>query len=355
MPHGEYESLLRVVDRIYDAALDSTCWAQALDELTRFVGAIAADLYITHATDVPPFLAFTGISDVQASPEDKFTLDYDIASPDEIARSPYYQDLLFKNGYGLFIGANALNRGRELAGFGVHYEYKVDPYQSHHFERLKRILPHLRRTAQLQNRLKQSVARESRLAGVIDAMASGMVLLDSRAQITHINRAAERLLAKGNGVSIRARKLKIAHPDLDRKLARVIGDTIRQGRDLGRPGGTIRVDRPDGACALSIIVLPLPLHVHLEQELGAMLVISDLYARVADAALDITRKLFGLTHAEAELAVALANGETVNTYARRTGRSVDTVRDQLKSAMGKAGVNRQAALVRLILNTTGSL
>jgi DNA-binding CsgD family transcriptional regulator len=59
-------------------------------------------------------------------------------------------------------------------------------------------------------------------------------------------------------------------------------------------------------------------------------------------------KLFGLTPAEARLAIGLCDGESVNDYAARQGISTGTARIQLKSTFSKLGVNRQPDLVRLI-------
>ena len=64
---------------------------------------------------------------------------------------------------------------------------------------------------------------------------------------------------------------------------------------------------------------------------------------------DLIRKLFGLTEAEAELAVALCGGKTLDDAATERGTSVHTTRSQLKSIFGKTGTKRQADLVSLLL------
>lgn len=365
--------MLKVIDRIYESSLDPSGWVSALDELSAFVGAIAADLYITPASQ-SPFVAFTGISDdlmhdyltyfhdqnervkaIQRSAEGKLILDYDVATPAEIGRSPYYQDLLFKNGYGLFIGCSALNRGEESALFGIHYARDAEAYHDEHFKRLKLVIPHIRRAAQLQTRLNASIARESQLTDVIDRMSSGIVLLDHNAEVVHLNQAAERLVARPNSVSIKNRKVTLTQPHLERELERMVLETIRRAPPAGGAGGAIRIESESPGLPVSIIVFPLPRRVSHEDSLGAILVISEPFARVPSAALEILRALVGLTPAEAKTAIALANGESVDSYAKRTGRSTATVRDQLKSAMSKAGVKRQTALVCLILGMVASL
>lgn len=58
--------------------------------------------------------------------------------------------------------------------------------------------------------------------------------------------------------------------------------------------------------------------------------------------------LFGLTPAEARLAIALCDGASLNDYALNQGITVGTTRIQLKSVFSKLGINRQPELVRLI-------
>jgi DNA-binding CsgD family transcriptional regulator len=58
---------------------------------------------------------------------------------------------------------------------------------------------------------------------------------------------------------------------------------------------------------------------------------------------------YGLTPAEARLAVALANGDSLKEIAEATGNRVGTLRTHLKHVFAKTGTRRQAELVRLVL------
>ena len=59
--------------------------------------------------------------------------------------------------------------------------------------------------------------------------------------------------------------------------------------------------------------------------------------------------LYGMTVAEARVAIAVAGGHTIASYAAARRLSRYTVRNQAHAAMSKAGVRRQADLVRLVL------
>jgi len=65
--------------------------------------------------------------------------------------------------------------------------------------------------------------------------------------------------------------------------------------------------------------------------------------------LDALCDLYELTRAEARLAAALANGQSLDDVAERFDVSLHTVRSQLKACFRKTGASRQAELVKLVL------
>jgi len=73
----------------------------------------------------------------------------------------------------------------------------------------------------------------------------------------------------------------------------------------------------------------------------AILVITDTDA-VHSAATATFRDVFDLTPAETRLAVAIATGKDLETFATERQLSRQTLRNQLKSIFLKTGTNRQA-------------
>ena len=59
---------------------------------------------------------------------------------------------------------------------------------------------------------------------------------------------------------------------------------------------------------------------------------------------------YGLTPAEARLAIALSNGQSLRDIADQHALSKETVRTQLRTVFDKTGVHRQSELVRLVLS-----
>ncbi|MFM2356158.1 MAG: hypothetical protein RLZZ528_1894 [Pseudomonadota bacterium] len=76
--------------------------------------------------------------------------------------------------------------------------------------------------------------------------------------------------------------------------------------------------------------------------------VATLDAPAQDDALHWLRNTMQMTQAEAEIAVAISDGQSLNEIAATRSVSIHTVRNQVKSALGKSGARRQADLVRLV-------
>jgi DNA-binding CsgD family transcriptional regulator len=72
-------------------------------------------------------------------------------------------------------------------------------------------------------------------------------------------------------------------------------------------------------------------------------------------AVEPIRKLFDLTHKEAQLAHCLANGRSLQEAAVELGITLNTARAHLRSTFSKTGIDRQARLVRAILRSVAQL
>jgi DNA-binding CsgD family transcriptional regulator len=83
----------------------------------------------------------------------------------------------------------------------------------------------------------------------------------------------------------------------------------------------------------------------------AIIVLSEAARPGADATL--IQSLFDLTAAEISVAQAIAAGHSVGSVAAASGRSLATVRNQLRSAMAKTGCSRQVELTLLMRQLAG--
>ena len=144
------------------------------------------------------------------------------------------------------------------------------------------------------------------------------------------------------------------------RLRRAIAAAALAGAGRGlESGGTLALARPSGRpYVVQILPLPpeqsLPGVPHLAFRPEAALLVSDPESTVAIPEQRL-RQAYGLTRAEAALAVRLVAGMSLREAARELGVSDNTAKAQLKAVFVKLDVDRQASLVRRVLGDLGGV
>ena len=178
--------------------------------------------------------------------------------------------------------------------------------------------------------------------GIIIVNASGRILLQ--------NAMAEEFLRCGDGLASRFGTISSTNRTSATMLAeRIQGATQPQHRHKSTAEQALRVARGSGS-PLMVLVAPLPDHIgdsSASPEPAAVLLISDPDRRPAILGRHLV-DWFGLTPAEADLAVQLANGARLENLTKRKGVRISTLRSQLRSVLGKTGADRQADLIGLL-------
>jgi DNA-binding CsgD family transcriptional regulator len=123
-----------------------------------------------------------------------------------------------------------------------------------------------------------------------------------------------------------------------------------------------RNSHPNGVPAVSSIplaatagTLPLILHVlpirgiayDLFSGAASLLVVTPV-DRAAVPGAHVLQGLFDLTPAEARVAQAIGEAQTIEAIATQSGKSLETVRSQLKAVLTKTGLSRQQELINLL-------
>jgi DNA-binding CsgD family transcriptional regulator len=168
------------------------------------------------------------------------------------------------------------------------------------------------------------------------------------------------MLQNGSAVQGIGGILKAKSPAAAQELRKAISLAARDEAKLGKTGLAIPLTGPE-APPLVAHVLPMngsELRTRLQPEAAVAVFIG----ASMTTALDLTpaetkeylRRRFGLTLAEANVALEVLNGDGRGAVAARLGISMTTVRTHLSSIFEKTGVRRQAELVRLLMRCDGS-
>lgn len=220
----------------------------------------------------------------------------------------------------------------------------------HDLDLLGRLLPHMQRSVQLYLRLASLEARWSAAEEALDHLPFGVILVDARGKVLFLNRSAEAVIAAADGLTVREGMLLAATSEDTRALGRLVSEAAATGSGAGTsPGGAMALSRPSMSTPLPVLVAPLRGQWTLlaERRAAAAVFVTD-PERCATVPGRQLVELFGLTPAEAQLAVALLAGKRLNRIAADRGVRLPTVRNQLRAVLAKTGTGRQAELVRLL-------
>jgi DNA-binding CsgD family transcriptional regulator len=186
------------------------------------------------------------------------------------------------------------------------------------------------------------------LAGGLDVLAMPTLLVNEYGLVAHYNKSAEALLNERGGLRLDKGHLQAQDSATTLQLSLEITKAIRASRGDGSDLNSVvllpRADR----LPLMLMIAPLQLAGTPRTHGGALLFAFDPDA-TPNVTVDMVRRLFVLSEAEAELSVALCCGKTLDDAARERGTSINTIKSQLKSAFVKTGTKRQSELVSLLL------
>jgi len=219
-------------------------------------------------------------------------------------------------------------------------------------ELLDALAPHVQRALQLHRRIVSAEASALALTDAVDRLPHGVIWLDSQAWVCGTNRVADALLAERDGLVLDGRELRATNARSTNTLRALVRQWARTARgEALDAGGRLLIERSSGRLPLHLVAAPRfgPAAGRALQA-SVMVLVTD-PGRMPLPTADDLRMLFGLTPAEAALAVALAQGRTLAHASERLGVRVETARTRLKDIFAKTNTHRQAELVRLLIHS----
>lgn len=179
--------------------------------------------------------------------------------------------------------------------------------------------------------------------GLTAGLTEPALLLDECGRLLRLSPAMNLLITAADGLDMTAGRLRAAHPADDRALDAAIR------RTLTGAAGTLRITRCSGRAAYVLTFYPLPQQSRmLVPAEAAMLVTIIDPATPPPASAPHIRAAFDLTPREAELAVRLMEGHSVESVAAIMAIGLPTARIHLRRVLQKTGTARQSELVRLL-------
>jgi len=268
----------------------------------------------------------------------------------EFCRTDFYNEWCKPQGIEAAIATNLLVEGPVSTVIATYRPYAEGDFDATETKLFAALIPHLQRAVQLQLRLAGLDGLPESSAEILNRLSQGVLLVDAKARVIFANRTAESILRVGRGLFLGRDGLRGEIPGETRRLRHIIADCEpRPG--LGTAGGRLQLSRENGV-PLTVLVVPHRAGFGWIDVVRprAILFITD-PEETAFVPRQWLCEAFGLTPAEATVAVEILAADGLQAAADRLRISVATARTHLAHVFDKTGTRRQAELVRLLLRS----
>jgi DNA-binding CsgD family transcriptional regulator len=361
-----------LVDQIYAAAVSPELWPQVVRSVATAFDAHSGTLAFTeNGASLSAVSASWGVfqdagvvreyfSDFAnldtavplyvAQPTGKMVATSHQWTPDQLAKSVFYNEFFTRLGLVDSAGSNLIKDNRGLGIFCLQREAKRGAFSRGDLKRLERLAPHLRRALQLHRSFTPARRAEAALAEVLERMSMGVVAVDAAGRPWHVNAAAAEIARRGDGLTLDAASgLSAVDAGAAATLGRLLSGVLAGG---GGAGGQVSVPRGDGRRSYSVLVSPLasPAYAPFDDRPrgGAVVLIND-PDRLPPGDLQAVVRRFRLTSAEMALLESLLAGDSLVEHCDGRAISLNTGKFHLRALFSKTGARRQSDLVRIVM------
>ncbi|MBI3147077.1 MAG: helix-turn-helix transcriptional regulator [Betaproteobacteria bacterium] len=365
----------RLIGNIYDAGLNDERWQEVFDTILKLTRSHAGQLFTPEAlSEADGGIALAKGLDPSLFPD--YAADYfrhdlwkqrvvergfartgctytdaHLVDEAEWQRSEFWNGFLKRQELYRLCGGvvhDGSDSSLPLTALACYRDPRAQPFGAKEQRIVAKVLPHLRRS--LAIRAKLHPARQSPAALALDVLGLPVLVLARDARLLFANAAAAELLTQGGVVSLRLGRLVLADGTGQRELDELLAHANTGFRQMAPRSCSLALGNPlAGGLVLSL--MPVGRLALQGMVAGGAAAIAFLSRTDRPLPLDagLARAVYGLTWAEAALAVALAQGQSLEQHATTRGVSIHTARSQLRSVFEKTGVSRQSELIRALL------
>ena len=356
------DKLARVLDSVYDAAVEPGGWPHALTDLAELFQSHFADLFArTH-----DWRAFQGVAigldrnDYEdeflgrwtnrnvwtnaspASVEGEVKPTWQMVSKPEVLRSPIYNEYLQYRDLNEGLRLVLWSREGWLQDISLIRPWSAGPFMGEEIRVAHTLLPHLQRAAFTSRQLRGVDA-----LAAFDSLDRAAFLLDAAGRVMRHNSVAEALLAGDGALIVRNQRLESVNANDTAQLNAAVSRAGGFGRGFPTAATVVLGKHAPSQLVLNVV----PVRDRSDRDLPAPRPVLVLANPPRTRRPDLQRELvvrYGLTEAEATLATGLLAGHPLADLASARGRSINTVRTQLARIMTKTNTRRQSELILLL-------
>lgn len=242
-----------------------------------------------------------------------------------------------------------------IVSLSIYRSWQAGSFEERNLDIMRFLRPHIQRAYRLHTEFSKAQSRTNGLLAALDALSSGVILLDPRMQVVAMNRVAERVMAAHDGLLTKQNIVSAEHAAESARLQELIAKAVNTGNGSGLDSaGALTISRRD-LPPLQVLISPVRgCDLDQNRPVRAIMFVKDPNQRIRPKN-ETLHALFGLTAAECRLALLLADGHAPKQIAEMVGVGRNTLKSQLASIFRKTGTSRQSQLVRLLSHLLPSL
>jgi DNA-binding CsgD family transcriptional regulator len=360
-----------IVDKLYEAVLDLDLWPSAIEGMADALGSAgsallsntragglwvrvdpaARALFEQRFMSRNPMHAY--VTRARATPGYRPSVisDGDVAALIDIRRTDYFHEFLEP-----FDGPSALafdlglNSDGMTAALNLSRTARQGAFADEQIEAARSLHAHLRRAFWLSVKLSENARIGQGMLALFERSDFCIFLLDHEGRISYANKVGDALVRARNGLRCEGRVLCALRSDAAAKLQNLIANAVSPEPGI-RTGGQCSLPRP---MRLPLTATVTPLRADrpalFEANPSAIVCVFDPTSPMTFSPTHL-REMFGLSAAEARVAMKLLEGLDQKEIAQALGISFFTVRAHLSQIFQKTHTNRQSEFVALAMRS----
>ena len=372
---SEHDAFARILGSLYDAMLDDTSWPAASALIDEACGLTCNGLLVGEGPKDDIRVLSVGlyyhgqrradlereyldvyhpiderVPRVRQLPDSRLVHGTDLYTAEELKSSPTYNEMALRAQHQ--DGLNVRLDGPD----GSYMTWAIgDPvasagWGSSAITMVKRLLPHIRQFVRVRQALVRAEARATTVTTLLENPRIGVLHLDRRGRILAVNDRAGRLLRGGHGVSDRDGVLRARAPADQRRLTRLVAGALPAGGTAAVSGSMVLRRSPWlPPVVLHVTPVGIPQPDYGARHVAALVLLVEPGCPPRRDP-GVVARVLGLTPAESQVAVRLAEGQSVREMAEARGVTDRAIYWHLQQIYQKQSISRQADLVRLVLS-----
>jgi DNA-binding CsgD family transcriptional regulator/PAS domain-containing protein len=369
------ETFSKVVEAIYDCALDPNRWPNAISLLSELLQsqrcALAVHNHANHRDDLAFQLGIEN-DDYWRQLQETYSRINPLFTPmlmlpvgavatrvmlvddDEVVGCRYYQEWAKPQGLHDVIGIKVLHTGQRQGFFSADRFLSQPRYGDREVRLLTLLAPHICRAVTISDVLNLKTIRSEALESALNALSSAVYLTDRHARIVFMNRMAERQVKTSNAIRIENNRLTAVDRTAQASLTKAIDGASVDEAEMPNGGFTLALPEVEQA---GLVATVLPLTRGERKNLGgafaattAVFVQDPIFVPPFPG--EAFAKLYGLTGSELRVLLAMAPGLTVKEAAEMLGIGETTTKTHLQHIYAKTGTSKQTELMHLFMTST---